>query len=76
LAELAPKYPYETVRALGIIFEEDKEGWAIHGWDDAPQVIIGEALKGDDRSREEADHVVNMLVARGHRKFRDLLKKS
>lgn len=76
LAELAPKYPYETVRALGIIFEEDKDGWAIHGWDDAPQVIIGEALKGDDKSREEADHVVNTLVARGHRKFRDLLKKS
>jgi hypothetical protein len=76
LAELAPKYPYETVRALGIIFEEDKDGWAIHGWDDAPQGIIGEALKGDEKSREEANHVVNMLVERGHRKFRDLLKKS
>ena len=76
LAELAPEYPYETVRALGIIFEEDKDGWAIHGWDDAPQVIVGEALKGDDQSREEADHVVNMLVARGHRKFRDLIRKS
>ena len=76
LAELAPEYPYETVRALGIIFEEDKDGWAIHGWDDAPQVIVGEALQGDDQSREEADHVVNMLVARGHRKFRDLIRKS
>jgi hypothetical protein len=74
LAELAPKYPYETVRALGIIFEEDKDGWAIHGWDDAPQVIISEALKGDEKSREEADNVANVFVARGHRRFRDLLK--
>ena len=48
LAEVVPKYPYETVHALGIMFEEDKDGWAIHGWDDAPQVIIGEALKGDE----------------------------
>jgi hypothetical protein len=74
LAELAPKYPYEAVRCLGIIFEEDKDGWAIHGWADAPQVIIGEAIKGDEKSREEADRVANMLVARGHRSFKELLK--
>jgi hypothetical protein len=75
LAELAPKYPYEAVRCLGIIFEEDKDGWAIHGWDNAPQVIIGEAIKGDEKSRGEADRVANMLVARGHRSFKELLKK-
>jgi hypothetical protein len=75
LAELAPKYPYEAVRCLGIIFEEDKDGWAIHGWDNAPQVIIGEASKGDEKSRQEADRVANVLVARGHRSFKALLKK-
>ncbi|MGB8890408.1 MAG: hypothetical protein WCC87_27020 [Candidatus Korobacteraceae bacterium] len=74
LAELAPKYPYESVRALGIIFEEDKDGWAIHGWEDAPQIIVGEALKQDQKSREEADRVANVFVARGQRWFRDLLK--
>jgi hypothetical protein len=75
LAELAPKYPYEAVRCLGIIFEEDKDGWAIHGWDNAPQVIIGEASKGDEKSRQEADRVANALVARGHYSFKALLKK-
>jgi hypothetical protein len=75
LAELAPKYPYEAVRCLGIIFEEDKDGWAIHGWDNAPQVIIGEAGKGDEKSRQEADRVANLLVARGHHSFKALLKK-
>jgi len=62
------------VRALGIIFEADKDGWAIHGWDDAPQIIVREALKADQKSREEADNVANVFVARGHQRFRDLLK--
>ncbi len=75
LAELAPKYPYEAVRCLGIIFEEDKDGWAIHGWDNAPQIIVREAAKGGEKSRVEADRVANMLVARGHRGFKELLKK-
>src|ERR1700685_4654989 len=74
LAELAPKYPYKAVRCLGIIFEEDKDGWAIHGWDNAPQVIIGEASKGDEKSRGEADRVANLLVARGHHRFKAPLK--
>jgi hypothetical protein len=74
LKELALKYPYEAVRALGIIFEEDKDGWAIHGWEDAPQAIVKEALKADEKSRKEAERVINLLVDRGHRHFRNLLK--
>lgn len=70
LAELAQAYPYEAVRCLGIIFEEDRDGWAIHGWAESPQTIISEALKGNEQSRAEADRVVNLLVARGHRGFR------
>jgi hypothetical protein len=57
------------------MFEEDKDGWAIHGWANAPQVIIGEAIKSDGKSRKEADRVANMFVARGHRSFKELLKK-
>jgi hypothetical protein len=74
LAQIAGSYPFEAVRCLGIIFEEDREGWAIHGWGNNPEIIIREALKGDDKSRKEADHVVSLLVARGHRGFRKLLK--
>lgn len=75
LAELAPAYPYEAVRVLGIIFEEDRDGWAIHGWAESPQTIVSEALKGTEKSREEAERVVNLLVGRGHRGFRDALKR-
>jgi hypothetical protein len=74
LAEVAAAHPFEAVHCLGIIFEEDREGWSIHGWSDNPQIIIREALKGDSKSRQEADRVVNLLVARGHRGFRKLLK--
>jgi len=76
LAEIAGAYPFEAVHCLGIIFEEDREGWAIHGWRDNPQIVIREALKGDNASREEAERVVNLLVARGHHGFRQLLKQA
>jgi hypothetical protein len=75
LAELAPAYPYEAVRVLGIIFEEDRDGWAIHGWAESPLTIIRAALKGNEQSRAEADRVVNLLVARGHRGFRDSVER-
>lgn len=75
LAELALVHPYEAVRGLGILVEEDRDGWAIHGWGENPQTIIREALKADERSREEADRVVNLLVERGHRGFRSFLNQ-
>jgi len=75
LAQLAAAFPVEAVHCLGIIFEEDRDGWAIHGWAEHPQTIISEALKGDKNSRAEAERVVNLLVARGHRSFRELLKE-
>ena len=74
LAELAPQYAFEAAHALGIIFEEDREGWSIHGWGENPQIIIREALKHDPRSRQEAERVVNLFVSRGHVGFRSLLK--
>lgn len=75
LASFASVYPFEAVHCLGIIFEEDRDGWAIHGWSDNPQIIVREALKGDSKSRLEAERVVNLLVARGQHGFRQLLKQ-
>jgi hypothetical protein len=76
LAELAPKYPFEAVHCLGIIFEEDRDGWAIHGWDTHPQSIIQAALRADGTSHAEAERVVNLFVSRGHTGLRSLLKLS
>jgi hypothetical protein len=75
LTQLAPAYPFEAVHCLGIIFEEDRDGWAIHGWADNPQTIIRQALKGDEQSRTEAERVLNLFVARGHRGFRQLVER-
>ena len=75
LAQLAPAYRFEAIHCLGIIFEEDRDGWAIHGWFQHPQTIIREALKGDEQSRTEAERVVNVFVARGHRGFRQLMEQ-
>jgi hypothetical protein len=72
-AQLAPTYPYEAVHCLGIVFEEDREGWAIHGWGDNARIIIREALNGGEKSQAEAVRVVNLLVARGHRGYRTML---
>ena len=33
LDSLAPRYPFEAVRVVRVLFENDKDGWAIHGWD-------------------------------------------
>lgn len=75
LAQLAPEYPFEAVHCLGVIFEEDREGWAIHGWGTHPQDIIREALEGSPESRAEADRVINLFVSRGHRGFRQLMER-
>lgn len=32
LDRLSSKYPYEAVRVVHVLFEEDRDGWAIHGW--------------------------------------------
>lgn len=69
-----PRAPVRGDRTLGIIFEEDKEEWAIHGWGDAPDIIITEAIKAGEKSREETKRVVNVLVGKGHGRFRNLLK--
>ena len=74
LAELASAYPFEAVHCLGLIFEEDRDGWAIHGWGENPQIIIREALRDHERGREEATRVLNIFISRGHNGFRSLLR--
>jgi hypothetical protein len=31
--KLALRRPYEAVRIVRVLFEDDKDGWAVHGWD-------------------------------------------
>jgi len=72
-AALSDAYPFEAVHCLGVVFEEDREGWAIHGWGDSVTAILESALHAGAKSRDEAVRVINLLVARGNRGYRRLL---
>jgi hypothetical protein len=74
LAELAPRYPMQTVECLRLMIEGVKEAWQISHWRDAPRRILQAAKQsGDAAAREMVDVVVNRLGARGLFEFRDLL---
>jgi hypothetical protein len=71
-AALASSFPYEAVRVVRVLFEEDRDGWAIHGWSQHLRGILVEALKHGDKARQEAQQMVELLVSKGHREFRNL----
>jgi len=73
LVELAPRYPYEAIHCLGVILEEDRQGWATYGWGDKDRMIIRAALAGGERSHAEAIRIVNIFVARGLVSYRSLV---
>ena len=62
LAEMAEREPYRCVDALKMIVEGDKEGWAILGWKEQAEGILGAAMKsGDSRARSLAEDLINLL---------------
>lgn len=73
-AQFAPQFPYEAVHAADILFEEDREGWAIHGWGEHLRSILAEALNDGEKARKEAAETIELLVSKGHRGYRSLLK--
>lgn len=73
LDRLAERYPFETVRILHVLFEEDRAGWAIHGWGHHIDSILKQALEDGEKARVEAISFVELLVARGFRSYRGLI---
>ena len=73
-AQFAPRFPYEAVHAARILFEEDREGWAIHGWGEHLRSILVQALNDGEKARKEATETIELLVSKGHRGYRTLLK--
>lgn len=77
LAETVGSFPLDSVEALGLLIENDTEGWAIHGWEDNPRTILITALdSGNAYAQKAAERVIHLLGARGHYGYRDLLKRS
>lgn len=72
LHKLAPRYPYEAVRIVRVLFEDDKDGWAIHGWDQHLDSILRQALDDGEAARKEAREFIELLVSRGFRGYRSL----
>lgn len=71
-AQLAPRFPYEAVRVVHVLVEEDRDGWAIHGWNQHLRGILVEALNDGDKARREAEKMIELLVSKGHREYRHL----
>jgi hypothetical protein len=72
LDRLSSKYPYEAVRVVHVLFEEDRDGWAIHGWSQHLDNILKEALRDGEMARKEAGAMIELLVSRGFRGYRSL----
>ena len=75
-AKLAGKYPYQAVRVVHELIEEDRDGWSIHGWNDHLDAILNAALKDGDDAKKEAVATIDLLATRGFRGYRTMLAGS
>jgi len=66
--------PREIMECLRLMVEGSRESWEILGWREHPEKILRSVLEGADaEAREKAVELINLLGARGHVGFRDLL---
>lgn len=72
LDKLSSKYPYEAIRVVHVLFEEDRDGWAIHGWNQHLDSILRQALSDGEMAQKEAGAMIELLVSRGFRGYRNL----
>ena len=52
----------------------DQDGWAIHGWNQHLDEILKRALNDGDLARKEAERMIELLVSKGFRGYRNLLR--
>lgn len=72
-ASLASKYPYEAVRVVHVLLEEDRDGWSIHGWNEHLDTILKAALGNGEDAKKEAAAMIDLLAMRGFRGYRNML---
>ena len=75
-ASLASKYPYEAVRVVHVLLEEDRDGWSIHGWNEHLDTILKAALGNGEDAKKEAVGMIDLLAVRGFRGYRNMLPTS
>jgi hypothetical protein len=72
-ASLAGKYPYEAIRVVHVLLDEDRDGWSIHGWNEHLDTILKAALRNGDDAKKEAFAMIDLLATRGFRGYRNML---
>lgn len=74
LRDLAPRMPQEAIECLRCMVEGAREPWELHAWREEMEKILRAVLRSGNRAAEvAARELVNVLAARGHLGFRDLL---
>jgi hypothetical protein len=53
-----------------VLFEEDRDGWAIHGWSQHLDSILKQALGDGEMAQKEAGKMIDLLISRGFRAYR------
>jgi hypothetical protein len=69
-ASLASKFPYQAVRVVHVLFEQDRDGWSIHGWNEHLDTILKCAVDEGGKAKKEALAMIDLLAARGFRGYR------
>lgn len=73
--ELAPRRPQEVVECLRHMIEGSREPWELLGWREHLEKILRSVLQSEEEeARKRAVEVINLLGARGHLGFKDLLE--
>jgi hypothetical protein len=73
LVHLAPRLPGDVVECVRLMVEGADEYWKVEAWQNEIRRIATVALEVGGPTREAAITLINMLGARGHMQFRDLL---
>jgi hypothetical protein len=76
LPKFAEKFPLQCVRVINDLAEGKNEDWLFVGVESETESVFKAALKSaDPNTVQEARYVINQLIARGHSRFRHLLKE-
>jgi hypothetical protein len=76
LAEVCSAEPRAAAVCIRHIVQGDRDGWVVLGSSEQIRESAGRALKSADREARTAGvHLVNVLVARAHTEFKDLLSE-
>jgi hypothetical protein len=76
LAEVSDGRPREAVTILGLMASGELGPWTVSMWRSAGRAILEVALRAGGDAAVEAARVINLLAARGHMQYVDLLRKS